>query len=216
MPSLNGLAQALEQAAQAPEEIRALYEQALEQQPALADIRINYGLFLQRQGAVTQALEQYRQAAQEKPWLALAHTHLGTAYMLDGAFEEAEGALLSAIALDPDDVDALGNLGLLYASMPDRGADARRIFERAADAAPDNAVAQANLGSWYLNNGYLAESIERLSAAVALAPGFVGGMTNLALAYARAGNVAQARRLARQILTLDADNAVARQILDAL
>ncbi len=213
---LNGLAQALEQAEQASGEVRALYDSALVQQPALADIRINYGLFLQRQGDLQQAAVQFRLATTEMPLLAVAHTHLGTAYMQDGAFDQAEASLKRAIALEPDDSDALGNLGLMYTTMPGRNADARRLFERAATAAPGNAVAQANLGTWYLNNGNLRAAIERLTAALALAPDYLGGMINLALAHARSGNYEEARRLAVQALALDPGNNAVKQILDAL
>ena len=213
---LNGLAQALEQSGEPPAAIAPLYERALAQQPALADIRINYGLFLQRQGLWQDAIGQFRSAAAEAPWLTLAHTHLGTALMQDDDFGQAETVLQRAIALDPDDADALGNLGMLYTTMPSRSGDARRLFERAAAGAPDNAVAQANLGTWYLNNGYPEASIAYLHAALRLAPGYVGGMINLAMAYARTDRYAEAERLARKVLEIDADNVGALRILDAL
>ena len=213
---LNGLAQALEQVGAPQEEIVALYDRALALQPARTDIRINYGLYMLREGSVQEALEQFRLATSEEPWLALAHTHLGTAYMQDGAFGPAEASLSRALELEPDDVDALGNLGLLFATMPGRNADARRLFERAVRAEPNSAVAQANLGTWYLNNGYASAAIDRLQAAVALAPTYVGGMINLALAYARTGEYAAARRYAEQALALEPDNAAALQILEAL
>ncbi len=217
---LNGLAQALEQAdpvlnkAQV-DVITALYDSALTQQPALADVRINYGLFLQRQDRVQQALAQFRLAAAEHPWLTLTHTHLGTAYMQDGAFGRAEVSLNRAIALDPDNADALGNLGLMYSGMRGRNEDARRLFERAVQAAPDNAVTQANLGTWFLRNGYGEAAINRLTAAVTLEPTYVGAIINLGLAYAHTGDYVQARRHIEQALALEPDNPVARRIQES-
>ncbi len=213
---LNGLAQALEQSSESLGEIAALYDSALARQPALADIRVNYGVFLQRQGQLQESLQQFRLAATEAPLLVLAHTHLGTVYMQDGAFDMAEASLRRAIALEPDDADALGNLGLMYATMAGRRHDARGLFERAAEAAPLNAVAQGNLGTWYLNNEFLDEAIAHLSRAVELEPAYLGGKINLATAHARSGNYLRARRLAREVLQVDANNPTALRILAAL
>ena len=213
---LNGLAQALEQAGDSLNEVHTLYERALTLQPAQADIRINYGLFLLGQGDTQGALDQFRQAAQEKPWLALAHTHLGTASIRDGDFVQAEVSLKESIVLEPDGVEALGALALLYTTMPDRAQDAQRFFERAAAVAPEDAAAQANLGAWYLNTGSEHRAVEYFLRATRLEPQFVDALTSLALAYARTGNAVEARRTLQRVLELDANNPVAQQMLDAL
>ena len=213
---LNALAQALEQSGDADPEVQALYDRALEQQPAAADIRINYGLFLMRQGRVRNGLVQFRHAADEEPWNALAHTHLGTALLQDGDFDGAEASLRRALALSPDGADALGNLGLLFSTIPERSGEARQLFERAVVADPQNAIAHANLGTWLVNNGYAAAAIGPLLQAVTLEPTFVGAMLNLALAYARTADYARARRYAEAVLEQDPRNGMALQILSAL
>lgn len=52
--------------------IDRLYQRALRLQPALADVRVDYGPFLQAQGRTEEALAAYEAALAEQPWNALA------------------------------------------------------------------------------------------------------------------------------------------------
>ena len=212
---LNALAQAYEGAGQDLDLADDLYTRALNIEPALADIRINYGRYLESQGKLTAALEQYRLTVQEKPWLDDAHYNRGTAELLDDNFEEAEAALQMALELQPDHADALGNLGLLY-SASDREDDAGRLFARAVKVAPHNPIALGNLGSWYFNRDNYVEAIRLLGRAVAVEPGYLGAQLTLSLAYARVGNKEGALRAARQVLQLDPQNASAQAIIEGL
>ncbi|MDX1546314.1 MAG: tetratricopeptide repeat protein [Rhodothermales bacterium] len=212
---LNTLAQAYEAAGRDPAVIERLYQRALAIQPALADVRVNYGRFLETQGRLPEALAQYRAAAAEQPWLAAAHFNLGTAHLRQGAAEEGEAALRRAVELAPDHVRALSNLGLLYA-MQGREQDARAFFERAIAAGPDDPVALGNLGTYHLNAGDLGRAIALLRRAVEADPAYLDGLLNLALAHFRAEDYEQAAVYARRALAVDPANARARQILAAL
>lgn len=212
---LNALAQAYEAERRDPARIAGLYERALAIQPSLAEVRLNYGRFLESQGRLDEALAQYRQAVAERPWLAKAHYNLGTALLRRQAFEEAEGALQQALTLEPDDPETLGNLGLLYA-MQDRPDLAREQFERAVAAAPDHPVALGNLGAFYLNQGDPAGAIPLLLRAVEANPRYVDALANLALAYLQSDQPPQARHYAREALRVDPGHALARQIMAAL
>jgi Tfp pilus assembly protein PilF len=209
---LNALAQAYEADRRDAAYIERLYTRALQLQPAVADVRVNYGRFLEAQGRLEAALGQYRQAAEEQPWLAAAHYNLGTAYLKTGALEPAEAALRRALELEPDHPEALGNLGLLFASQG-RTEAAGTLFRRAAEAHPAHPVALANLGAFYLNEGRLPEAIDLLRRAAQLRPAYVDALVNLALAYYRSGNPGLARQYARQALDADPSNPRARQLL---
>ncbi len=211
---LNALAQAYEQVGQRLDEARRLYTHALAVEPALADIRVNYGRFLETQGELSEAARQYALAADEKPWLAEAHYNLGTAHLLDGQFADAEAALRQALELEPDYVAALGNLGLLHVSRNDPEA-ARQLFERAVAAAPGSATALSNLGTFYLEATDLARAIAYLGRAVEADPAFVESIAKLALAYYRNEDYAMARRYAERALELDPGSEAARLILEA-
>lgn len=212
---LNTLAQAYEAGRRDPLKIGRLYRRALTLQPALADVRVNYGRFLEVQGRLDDAMEQYRLAAEEQPWLAVAHFNLGTAYLQQGAFEEAEAALQQALALQPDYPDALGNLGMLFAVQGQTN-QARQQFEQAVAVAPDDATALGNLGTYHLNANDLDQAIALLTRAVEADPAYLDGLLNLALAHFRNDAFEQARQYAQQALQVDPANPRARQILGAL
>ena len=212
---LNALAQAYEATGQQPDETRVLYERALAAQPEGADIRVNYGRFLETQGHLAEASRQYALAAEENPWLAQAHYNLGTAMLQEGQFADAERALRAALDLEPDYVPALGNLGLLHASAGEIRA-ARALFERAVAVAPESATALSNLGTYHLEAGDLPQAIEYLERAVTADPAFVESIVKLALAHYRAEEYDAARRYAERALALDPGIEAARLILDAL
>lgn len=212
---LNALAQVYEAARRDPVKIGRLYRRALALEPALADVRVNYGRFLETQGRLDEALEQYQQAAEEKPWLPAAFFNLGTAYLQKGAFADAEAALLQALELEPDYPKALSNLGLLYANQ-NQTEKARVYFERAVAVAPDDPTALGNLGTYYLNQGDLARAVGLLSRAVEADPVYLDGWLNLAVAHFRNDAMDQAAQAARRALEIDPANPTARQILGAL
>lgn len=212
---LNALAQAYEAARRDPARIAGLYERALAIQPDLADVRVNYGRFLETQGRIDEAMAQYAQAAREQPWLAQAHYNLGTAYLRRQAFPEAEEALRRALELEPLHQETLGNLGLLYAMQGDTER-AGELFERAVVADPGHPVALANLGAFYLNQGAAERAIPLLQRVVQADPYYTDALANLALAFFQTDRFGEAQRYAEQALQVDPSNRLARQILDAL
>lgn len=212
---LNALAQAYEVAGRDPSRISRLYQRALGIQPALAEVRVNYGRFLEAQGQLEAAMDQYQQAAAEQPWLAVAHFNVGTAFLRQGQFEAAEEAMLEAIRLDPDYAEARGNLGLLYATQ-DEPEKAREQFEAAVQAEPQNPVALGNLGTYHLNANNLPAAIQLLSQAVTVDTGYVDGLVNLALAHFRSEQMGEARRYAEAALRIQPNHPMAQQILRAL
>ncbi|MEX0822565.1 MAG: tetratricopeptide repeat protein [Rhodothermales bacterium] len=212
---LNALAQAYESDGRSADVIERLYDRALDIQPLLANVRVNYGRYLESRRQPGRAVEQYRAAIAERPWLETAHFNLGTAYLRDGDIDAGELALREAIRLDPDYGEALSNLGLLLAGQG-REQEARVYFERAAEAEPDHPVTLGNLGAFYLNTGDLSGAVEALTQAVELDATYVDGLVNLALAYFRLEEYATARRYAERALERAPGNQPARQILDAL
>ena len=210
---LNALALAYERSETNLDNVYQLYQRALDLAPDLADVRLNYGRFLETQGQLEGALEQYRLAVEEQPWLADAHYNEGTASLQDADFVVAEAALKRALALQPDHADALGNLGMLYLSDR-REAEAGELFARAADSAPNNPIALSNLGSWLFNQSRYAEAIGFLERAVIIEPDYLAALVNLSMAYAREGRLQEARASAEQVLELDPRNVIAQSIVE--
>ncbi len=212
---LNALARAYELSGGDPERIEQLYARALAIQPALADVRVNYGRFMGSEGRLQEAAYAYETAGEEKPWLATAHYNLGTAYLQLGRVDDGEAALRQALTLNPDYPEALGNLGSLYAQQG-RAERALELFLHAVEAAPGSAVAHGNLATFYVNEGSARRAVPALREAIALDPGYITAHANLALAYFRLGQMEEARSQARRTLRIAPGNALARQILQAL
>jgi Tfp pilus assembly protein PilF len=212
---LNTLAQLYERLGRAPHVIRRLYRHALQVQPLSAEIRVNYGRFLETQSQGAEALQQYESVVKDRPSLATGHYNLGTLLIKQGEFEKGERHLTTAIKLDPDYTEAYGNLGVLLASL-DRKDEARRVFEQAVVIAPDSPVALNNLASFYLNEGMDTVAIPFLKRAVEVNPSYVDALANLALVALRLEAEEEASSYAARALALDPNNMLANKITKAL
>lgn len=213
---LNLLAEAYGAMGRDPTRVARLYQRALQIQPDLANVRVNYGRFLETQGRLADARRAYERALAEQPWLVAAWYNLGTLALKEGKPEEAEQRLQEALRLNPLDPEVLGNLGLLYATQGNTER-AGLLFERAIEAAPESAVAWGNLGAFTLNERRdFAKAVEQLTRAVALDPEYVDALANLAVAYYQQGNRQQALRYAQEALRVLPSHPLARQVLAAL
>jgi tetratricopeptide (TPR) repeat protein len=105
----------------------------------------------------------------------------------------------AAIAADvPSAEPRLGLAECLAAE--DRRDAARRVLQAADRIEPGNPLVAANLGMLALDEGRTPEAIDRLRAALSLAPDLHQARFALARAYGRAGQRADAAREARQLL----------------
>ncbi|GAB5521737.1 MAG: hypothetical protein RhofKO_39880 [Rhodothermales bacterium] len=212
---LNTLAQAYEAGQRDPVRTERLYRRALQVQPALADVRVNLGRFLEARGRLDEAITTYQAAIDEQPWLVEAHYNLGTALLQQDNLEAGEASLQDALRLNPKYPDALTNLGLLRA-MQGQLSEAETYFKRAVDAGPRHAPSLNNLATYYLNQDQHLEAIPLLERAVEINPVFVDALGNLALAYFRAGDEAQARTYAERALAEAPSHPLSQQIISAL
>jgi len=213
---LNALAQAYEQAGgRDPVRIERLYREALRVQPALSDVRLNLGRFLQSRGQIEAARAEYEEVTRRESWNALAYYNLGTVALQEGSLDEAEALLTTSLELDPLDGGTLSNLGLVYLQR-NQIAEARNMLETAVERAPDHPEALENLGSLYLNLEVEEEAVRYLSKAAEVIPSSADVHAKLALAYFRLEQYAAAERSARQALSLNPSHPLANQILQAL
>ncbi len=211
---LNALAQAYETAGRDTAKIGSLYRRALEIQPAAAEIRVNYGRFLETQGTLDAARRQYEKVVDEHDWLAIGHYNLGTAYAREGRLDAAEEELLQAIELRPDYPEALTNLGALYANQG-RTDQARDFMEEAVEVAPDHANALNNLGVFYVRHEQPQQAIPMLERALEAGGPTANILANLGLAHFRVEQYSDAREYAQRALKIDPSQQLARQIMQA-
>lgn len=212
---LNALAQSYQRTGKDPVKTEQLYGRALSIQPMRADIRLNYGQFLELRGRLDDAVVQYRQTMEYEPWNVLAHFNMGTARLQAGLLEDAVDHLREALRLDPRYVPAWSNMGFARVAMDDMDG-AQRAFERGVEIDPRQVEALDNLGTFHLNNGREARAVEYLQRALAERPDMAETRAKLALAWFRQDDMVQAKREAEEALRLDPGVALARQILGAL
>ena len=123
----------------------ALHQQALEQDPNLAEAWINLISIHARLNQPEAAARAYEQAVKLAPKRTDAHYNFGVFCQQQGRWQEARAAFLKTVALDPRHADAYLNLGSLAGR--ERNLDeAEAAFRRAIEARPDLAGAHYNLG----------------------------------------------------------------------
>jgi Flp pilus assembly protein TadD len=87
-----------------------------------------------------------------------------------GRLDQAEREYRRAIAIDPPQPDARGNLAPLRVRMGRLGEAARELRQLVADD-PENAAALTNLGVVLIQQGRAAEARTYLQEALRIAPG---------------------------------------------
>jgi tetratricopeptide (TPR) repeat protein len=108
---------------------------------ALAFEHNQLGVTFYQSGAIDLALEQFRRATKQAPWVASYWLNLGIALIDKEALEEAESALKRTIALDPHSQSAYFHLAQLYRKWCD-GAAVRESYQRAIELGPDTYLAR--------------------------------------------------------------------------
>ena len=116
-----------------------------------------------------------------------------------GRFDLAEKAFRLAVAADPNDAEAIANLGISLANLG-RIDEAERRLEEALSRDDSIVAAHLSLGVVYDRKGRDAAAIEQYAKTVALDPGNVAGLVYQADALMRTGQAAKAIPLYRDAL----------------
>ncbi len=135
----------------------------------------------------------------EDPRNPQANVRLAYVRLQSGRCRDAEPLFARAIANHLPGSDALMGLAMCEGARGDLAAAERHLTE-ADRREPDNPVVLANLGIARSKLGNAAGAIDALERALAIDPGLDEARFNLALAFARAGRVDEARTTARGLL----------------
>ena len=168
----------------------------------------NWGLALDRQGKVTEAIERYQAALRLNPNYADAHNSVGAALANQGKVAEAIEHYQTALRLRPDFAEAHGNLG---AALAQQGmlAEANDRYRQALQIKPDYADAHGNWGNALARQGKLAEANEHYRQALQIKPDYADAHFNWGNALARQGELAEAIAHYQQALQIEPDSAQA-------
>ena len=178
----------------------------------------NLGLFLWHSGRTPEAIEQYEQALQLKPYYAEAHHNLGLALMQLSRMPEAIQHFEQVVRIKPDSAEAHRRLGLALRQaghLP----EAVGQFEQAVRMNPGSAETHNDLGNALLQAGKLKHATAQYQQALDIEPDLIEVENNLAwllatLAPTEGGDPARAVTLARR--ACDLTNNQMAEYLDTL
>ena len=111
--------------------------------------------------------------------------------MLDKDYDRAIHFYARVLELDPDNYEAIKNLGLAYSASGNR-AKALEFFERTLKANPSDPDNHNNLGVYYSDVGDPEKAIDFFEDAVAIDSMNPVTLTNLGQEYSRVGRIGKA------------------------
>lgn len=167
------------------------YKLILAQEPRHADSLHLLGVLAYQRGQHPAAIELIGEAIAVNGSVPFFHNNRGLALAALGRLEEAAADYERALALKPDYVEALSNLGNLRLAQH-RADEAIACHKRALAHNPDYAEAQMNLGNALRAQGRLGEAIARYERAVALRPDYADALSNLGNALRESGDLDRA------------------------
>jgi len=137
------------------------------------------------------ALDAMQRAAEFSPNDAEVHYNLGVESQLRQQFDLAEASYCRTLALQPQNVHALNNLGNI---LKDRGCieDAEASYRQAIALDPSYAEAYYNLGLTLQDCGRLAEAEQNYRLAISNRPDYILAHNNLGLLLAKSGRESEA------------------------
>jgi tetratricopeptide (TPR) repeat protein len=144
---------------------------------------------------------------------------LGRAYYTKARFADARKAFLAILSLDPLNVRAQNNLGLIFESEghPEAAIDAYlKAIESQKNAVHPSEQPYVNLGNLLMEQGRTIDATAPLEKAVAIAPDSSFCRLTLGLYYRKAGQLEKARHELERAKQLEPDNAVVHYQLGRL
>lgn len=136
---------------------------------------------------------------------AAALVSIGVSCLARGEIAEAEAKAYAALALDPDNADAL-HLAGVAAWRSGRAPEAAPLIERAVALAPSHAEARKNLGVVYFELGRLDDALACFRATTMLQPGMAAAHYHLAMVLREKGDLDGTITVLRRVLSLEPDN----------
>jgi len=181
--------------------------------PALDQLKLGY--VAMEEGTYETALDHYRKALENANTRELrfqAHLGIGSAEAGLGRLEDARQSYDQALAIKPENPEALVAAGMV---AKDQGLydAAAELFARAAVRKPDFGEALTQLGVVYAFQGRYEESAEACWRAVTVSPRDVNALLCLGVARYHMGLYSEAAQAFEAVVEVDAQNASAHYSL---
>jgi tetratricopeptide (TPR) repeat protein len=130
------------------------------------------------------------------------HFQRGNELIQAGELEGAASEYQQALELDPEYVDALANLGVVYYNLGQLDQAAEQYL-KAIEVAPDDADIRSNLAAAYVQMGQLDSALEQYLKAVELSPDLAEAHFGLGVIYVQLGEKDEAIQAFERFQELD-------------
>ncbi len=187
---------------------RALFEQALRDNPHDEMLLTNFAGFLTEQGHVAEGVDYARKAVEAGPRATAAWANLGASLVMFGKTEEGAEALRKSLQIDPRNTFALNNLATTLHSQQ-KYEEALAIFKKVIEIDPNMPMSHRNLGIVLCSMGRTEEALPEFRRAAELDPSTTAFMLDQARALSEVGDVSAAVGVLREAVRVDPKSASA-------
>ena len=160
------------------------FQSALRDDPSSAEALYGVGSVFLQQNKIAEARKSFQKAielrADYPDTLPNAWNNLGILATREGHMSDAAGYFQKALALSPDHLIALDNLGNAYRELK-RWDDARTVLRHAVTVDPEDPEANYNLGMVYAQTDDAARAAEYLKTALKYRPIYPEALNNLGI-----------------------------------
>ncbi len=118
-------------------------------------------------------------------------------------YDDAESVLVKALRKNPDNIDAMRFLGMVYHSQGKKLADAEALLRKAIGLAPDFHQAYSNLGRVLIDSDKCDQAIPTYQKLISLKPDDDDAHAGLGRAYAYTGDTTAAANAYRRSIELN-------------
>ncbi len=197
-------------AANNPQREAAVTQKAIAAYPSHHEIWALYGMYFQRRGEHSEAVQAYSRSLRlnpgHRPHAAKVLSYLGECYQLQGNDEMAQASFLKAISDFPNHPEAYGLLGSVYFGQG-KYDEAQKLFEKQISVNPQAAQFYGPLNYCYRKSGAYDKAIELLERAVAVNPQDLSLYIELGSSLMDAKDCARAEEIFKKARALNSENA---------
>lgn len=147
----------------------------------------------------------WKDAARKSSMRVRPHQNLGLYYQRQGRLQDAKHELISALALEPQNVELHNNLGVVYKQLGEYD-HAVQEYMTVLRLSPGDVMAHYNMGNVYLAQGRMPEAIREYETTVEIIPDYDEAHNNLGIAYLKSEQFDAAIREFNRALQLNPQN----------
>lgn len=185
-----------------PEKSKAAYRALLNRHPGYQQALLEYGKLLEAEDLFAEAFALYRQGIKQNPRAAAVRQQLALLYLRHSRSQEALEQLLAVRQLAPENLQIIGQIGLLHLELEAWSAaeeDFRFLLQRGENGGRNRYY----LGLALLGQKKYSEAIEIMAPIDEKSPLFAEAVMQLAYLYRQAGQYEQAIKALERVLAED-------------